>query len=155
MLFGIRHQAGRYANSGTRLPAGWRGRRMAEKLDLGLKVELVDANGDVVKVPPRNGTVRSSRQKMRIITPEGDVFFNNIQWKTLGQVILYAGAERVKEMNFLSAGMPLVSNHLFSNNNYVQYQHEIAPNVFLFNYSDTKKKAEIIYKKYLTNSILI
>lgn len=118
--------------------------RINNELDLGMKVELVNANGDVVKVPPRNGTVRSSRQKMRIITPEGDVFFNNIQWKTLGQVILYAGAERVKEMNFLSAGMPLVSNHLFSNNNYVQYQHEIAPNVFLFNYSDTKKKAEII-----------
>lgn len=117
--------------------------RISEELDLGLKVELVDASGNVVNVPSRNSTTRSARQKMRITTPEGIVFFNNIQWKTLGQVILYAGAERVKEMNFQSAGMPIISDHLFSNI-YAQDQHEIAPNVYLLNYSDTRRKVEII-----------
>lgn len=117
--------------------------KISEELNLGLKVDLVDVYGNILDVIPHNNIIRNPRQKIRITTPEGDVFFNNIQWKTLGQVILYAGADKVQEMNFQSAGIPLVSNHIIQGK-YSQFQHEIAPNVFLLNYNDTRQKVQII-----------
>lgn len=60
---------------------------ISDNLNLGLKVDILDAKGNVI-----NYTVkRSNRRKIKVTTPDGKVFYSNLVWETLRDVVLYAG----------------------------------------------------------------
>lgn len=117
---------------------------ISDYLDLDLKVEVLNAKGEVVNVEPKkNMNIRSQRSNIRAKTPDGKVFFHDLAWQTLGDVVLYAGVERVRSLEISTIGIPLIDDHL-SESNYSKQQHEIAPGVYLNTNSDTRKKIKQI-----------
>lgn len=115
-------------------------------LDLGLKVEVLNNKGEVVESRPyTSSSHRSNRKKIKVTTPEGKVFFSNVVWETLRDVVLYAGIDRVNSLGMETVGLPLISDHVTSGI-YEYAQHEIAPNVFLNTSGDTSRKVKQIKK---------
>lgn len=116
---------------------------ISENLGLGLKVEVLDANGDVVEAEtPKIGS-RSPRANIKVTTPDGKVFYHDLVWETLKDVVLYADPEKVKPLGLKYVGIPLVDDHI-TPGIYAKQQHEIADGVFLNTYSDTRTKMKQI-----------
>ncbi len=117
---------------------------ISDNLGLNLKVEVLNAKGDVVDVDSkRNSSTRSQRANIRVKTPDGKVFYHDLAWQTLGDVVLYAGVDKVRSLALYLAGIPLVDDHL-SGTIYAKQQHEITPGFYLNTYSDTKRKVKQI-----------
>lgn len=113
---------------------------ISRNLGLGLKVDIIDSKGNIVSQAPSQ---RSDRKKLRITTPEGKVFFNNVVWETLRDVVLYAGADRVKSLGLENVGLPLIADHV-TPGIYESAQHEIANGVYLNTSADTQRKMQQI-----------
>lgn len=149
--------AGRYGKDQKELPGGYwlitnsktivkknQIDAISDNLGLDLKVEVLNANGKVVNVEPkRNISSRSQRANIRVRTPDGKVFFHDLAWQTLGDVVLFAGVEMVRSLGLSCAGIPLVDDHI-TDGIYAKQQHEIATGVFLNTLSDTKRKIKQI-----------
>lgn len=118
---------------------------ISKELGLGLKVEVLDPENEVVvdshkttRTNPRN-----SRVNIKVTTPDGKVFFNDVVWETLKDVVLYAGSDHVRSLGQKYVGIPLVDDHI-TQGIYAKQQHEIEPGVFLNTYSDTRTKVKQI-----------
>lgn len=116
---------------------------ISENLGLGLKVEVLNANGEIVNVPSKKLSNRSQRLNIRVTTPEGKVFFHDLVWETLRDVVLYAGSDRVRSLGQKFVGIPLVDDHV-TPGQYAKQQHEIEPGIYLNTFSDTKNKMKQI-----------
>lgn len=117
---------------------------ISDNLGLNLKVEVLNAKGEVVDVDTRRPTSnRSQRTNIKVTTPDGKVFSHDLAWETLKDVVLYAGADKVKTLGQKYVGIPLIDDHI-TDGIYAKQQHEIAPNVFLNTYSDTRTKVKQI-----------
>ena len=92
----------------------------------------------------------SSRYIIRVICPNGKEFCSNFVWKTLVDVVIYAGAERVKKLNIICMGDNLVSSRLNSNKIYRTGQKDIGKGLYVCTFSSTDvkyKQIEIINKE--------
>lgn len=117
---------------------------ISKELGLGLKVEVLDAEEVVVESPKSTRTnPRSARVNIKVTTSDGKVFFNDIVWETLKDVVLYAGSDRVRSLGQKYVGIPPVDDHI-TQGIYAKQQHEIEPGIYLNTYSDTRTKAKQI-----------
>lgn len=116
---------------------------ISKELGLGLKVEVLNAKGEVIEDSPRRTNPRSSRVNIRVTTPDGKIFFHDLVWETLKDVVLYAGSSKVRALGQKYVGIPLVDDHITSGI-YAKQQHEIEPGIYLNTYSDTRTKAKQI-----------
>jgi hypothetical protein len=117
---------------------------ISKNLDLGLKCEVLNENVDIVNVERiRTNSGRSHSSNLKVTTPEGEVFFHDKVWETLRDVVLLAGTENVRKLGLINCGIPLVDDHI-TQGTYASQKHEIAPNVFLNTYSDTRTKMKQI-----------
>ena len=82
----------------------------------------------------------SSRYIIRVKYPNGSEFCSNLVWETLVDVVMYAGAERVKQLNIICMGDNLVSSHLNNNIIYRSAQKDIGRGLYVCSYSSTEVK---------------
>lgn len=116
---------------------------ISNELGLNLKVEVLNAKGEVVVDSSKRTNPRKSRVNIKVTTPEGKVLLHDLVWETLKDVVLYAGADKVRTLGLKYVGIPLVDDHI-TPGIYAKQQHEIEPGIFLNTYSDTRTKAKQI-----------
>ena len=82
----------------------------------------------------------SSRYIIHVKYPNGSEFSSNLVWETLVDVVNYAGAERVKQLNIVCMGDNLVSSRLNDNPLYRSAQKDIGRGLYVCTYSSTETK---------------
>ena len=82
----------------------------------------------------------SSRYIIRVKYPDGKISCDELVWKTLLDVVKYAGAERVRRLNIVCMGDNLVSPNLNGNPIYRSAQKKCALGLYLCTYSSTAVK---------------
>lgn len=82
----------------------------------------------------------SSRYKIHVKYPNGSDFSSDLVWKTLVDVVNYAGPERVKQLNIICMGDNLVSSRLNDNSIYRAAQKDIGRGLYVCTYSSTDTK---------------
>ena len=91
--------------------------------------------------------VQRTRQKryiLKVTFPDGRVSCHRIVWKTMNDVIRYAGPERVQQLGIMVAGLNLVSSELHELERYRAAQKEVAPGLYVYAHSSTNAKYEQI-----------
>ena len=79
-----------------------------DELELDLKVYLVPLDGSEITLLPRVEVPEGTRAKIRVTFPDGRVIFPSKVLETLVEVVKYAGAERVRELNINCCGDNLI-----------------------------------------------
>lgn len=82
----------------------------------------------------------SGRYVIRVKYPNGSEFSSNLVWKTLVDVVNYAGPERVRRLNIICMGDNLVSSQLNENPIYRSGQKSIGRGLYVCTYSSTDTK---------------
>lgn len=91
--------------------------------------------------------VQRTRQKryiLKVTFPDGRVSCHRIVWKTMNDVIRYAGPERVRQLGIMVAGLNLVSSELHELERYRAAQKEVAPGLYVYGHTNTNTKYEQI-----------
>ena len=94
-----------------------------------------------------NTTTPGRRQKkyiIRVIFPDGRVSCHKLVLETLLDVVRFAGAEKVKQMNMNVLGDNFISTELSSNERYRIGQKEVEPGLYVNTYTSTETKLEQI-----------
>lgn len=82
--------------------------KISDELELDLKVYLVPLDGSYITVLPNVETPEGTRAKIRVTFPDGRVIFPSKVLEALVEVVKYAGAERVRELNINCCGDNLI-----------------------------------------------
>ena len=111
----------------------------------GLDVNLIERG------PTQEQLFKSSepgrRQKkyiIRVIFPDGRISCHKLVLETLLDVVRYAGAEKVRQMNINVLGDNFISTELSSNTRYRIGQKEVEPGLYVNTYTSTDTKLEQI-----------
>ncbi len=94
-----------------------------------------------------NDDTHRSRQKryiLKVTFPDGRVSCHRIVWKTMIDVIRYAGPERVQQLGIMVAGLNLVSSEFYEQERYRMAQKEVAPGLYIYGHTKTDVKYEQI-----------
>lgn len=81
---------------------------ISDELELDLKVYLVPLDGTEMTLLPRVEIPEGTRAKIRVTFPDGRVIFPSKVLEALVEVVKYAGAERVRELNINCCGDNLI-----------------------------------------------
>lgn len=81
---------------------------ISDELELDLKVYLVPLDGSEITLLPRVEVPEGTRAKIRVTFPDGRVIFPSKVLEALVEVVKYAGAERVRELNINCCGDNLI-----------------------------------------------
>lgn len=114
----------------------------------GLDIQLVEKKPVQENFFPSN-TKSSRRQKkyiIKVIFPDNHISCSQMVWKTLVDVIRYAGAQNVRNLGIYIMGDNLVSSELNSNERYRVGQKEVEAGLYVCTYSSTDAKYEQIRK---------
>ena len=87
---------------------------------------------------------RKKQYIIRVTFPNSYVSCEKMVWKTLLDVVRYAGAENVRKLGIMLLGDNFISTELSENSRYAAGQKEIEPGLYVNTYSDTKTKLEQI-----------
>ena len=87
---------------------------------------------------------RQKRYILKVTFPDGRVSCHRIVWKTMNDVIRYAGPERVQQLGIMVAGLNLVSSELHELERYRAAQKEVAPGLYVYGHTNTNTKYEQI-----------
>lgn len=82
----------------------------------------------------------SSRYIIRVKYPNGSVFSSDLVWETLVDVVNYAGAERVRQLNITHLGDNLVTPRLNDNPQYRRAQKRVGTGLYICTLSSTDAK---------------
>ena len=107
----------------------------------GLDIQLVERRTVQDVTMPNSG--QGKRQKkfiIRVTFPDNHVSCNKMVWKTLLDVVRYAGPEKVRNLNMYIMGGNLVSPDLHENERYRVGQKEVSPGLYVCTYSSTETK---------------
>ena len=114
---------------------------ISNSLGLDLKIEkiLIDS-GEVVDESPTTYQPfkLSSRQKIWVQFPDGSISNHSKVQQTLVDVVIFAGPERVRDLNIIVCGDNLVTSNL--NPTYIKAYKEVSEGLFVNTASDTKRK---------------
>lgn len=81
---------------------------------------------------------KSSKSVLRVTFPDGKTISDNFAYQTLIETIKTIGVERVKQLNIICSGVPLVSNKKDDFYN----QHEISRGLYIMTHSSTRTKKD-------------
>lgn len=95
---------------------------ISDELELDLKVSLIPLVGSDCTSYPRIKVPEGTRSKIRVTFPDGRIIFPNRVLETLVEVVKYAGAERVRELNIINC-----ANNLILKNPAPRYQKPCKP----------------------------
>ena len=118
---------------------------ISNSLGLDLKIEkvLIDSGEVVEEVPVSNQPFKlSSRQKIWVQFPDGSISNHAKVMQTLVDVVIYAGPERVRDLNIIVCGDNLVTSNL--NPTYTSAYKEVGEGLYVNTASDTKRKYQQI-----------
>lgn len=99
----------------------------------------VEHNVGIIK---RNSPTKSAKTNLRVTLQNGKVIENRFAYETLQEVVMLAGAEKVRSLGIIQCGVPLVSNTQDDFYN----QKEIAKELYLITHSSTGQKRQQIEK---------
>ena len=118
---------------------------ISNSLGLDLKIEkvLIDSGEVVEETPVSNQPFKlSSRQKIWVQFPDGSISNHAKVMQTLVDVVIYAGPERVRDLNIIVCGDNLVTSNL--NSTYTTAYKEVGEGLYVNTASDTKRKYQQI-----------
>ena len=118
---------------------------ISNSLGLDLKIEkvLIDSGEVVEETPVSNQPFKlSSRQKIWVQFPDGSISNHAKVMQTLVDVVMYAGPERVRDLNIIVCGDNLVTSNL--NPTYTTAYKEVGEGLYVNTASDTKRKYQQI-----------
>jgi hypothetical protein len=118
---------------------------ISNSLGLDLKIEkvLIDSGEVVEETPVSNQPFKlSSRQKIWVQFPDGSISNHAKVMQTLVDVVMYAGPERVRDLNIIVCGDNLVTSNL--NPTYATAYKEVGEGLYVNTASDTKRKYQQI-----------
>lgn len=101
-------------------------------------------NYDVASSKIRSLERLNKKHKIRVTYPNGRSFSSILVWKTLVDVIKYAGAARVNQLNIKYLGDNLVTPHLNENPQYRRAQKGVGNGMYVNTYSSTEEKIKQI-----------
>ena len=84
--------------------------------------------------------VRQGRNLIKVVFPDGQEICHNQVWKTLMEVVKYAGLQKVRKLGIYEMGDNLISNQLNKKTQYRVAQKEIEPGWYLQTLSSTDAK---------------
>lgn len=115
-------------------------KQISEQLNLGLQVDFISLDGTKLEVTQPT----SSRQKIKVIFPDGKEIRYNTVADTFIEVIQYAGAERVRDLNFTIAYDNLILTENQINPKYAIATKPLDKGFFVNTNIPTTHKAEIL-----------
>ena len=92
----------------------------------------------------RNSIKKSPRTNLRVTFPNGKVIENRFALETLKEVIQTVGIDKVRALNIIQCGVPLISNTL--DNAYASSQKDVAKDWYLMTLSSTITKKQQLDK---------
>ena len=120
-------------------------KQISDTLQLNLNVEFISIDGtDAVPQTPTANTTSSNRQKIKVTFPDGNVICHAIVSDTFVEVVKYAGAEKVRDLNINTAGDNLIVSKEHINPKYEISTKLVDGNWYCFTNISTTKKAEIL-----------
>ena len=115
--------------------------RISNELDLGLKIDIVSiATGEIVELD--NTATTSSRQKIRVVFPNGKTIQPKKVLDALVEVVQYAGPERVHGLHIIVCADNLITNTPIPR--YAKACKAVGNGWFVNTYSSTQTKYEQI-----------
>jgi hypothetical protein len=115
--------------------------KISNELELDLKVDIVSvATGEIINLEDEPST--STRQKIKVIFPDGRTIQPNKVLETLVEVVKYAGPERVRDLGIIVCADNLVLKT--PNPRYVKPCKPVGNGLFVNTCSDTPTKYEQI-----------
>lgn len=122
--------------------------KISEELGLGLKVDLISiATGEIII--PTEELNTSTRQKIKVIFPDGRTIQPNKVLEALVEVVKYAGPERVRNLNITICADNLVLKE--PKQRYAKPCKPVSNGWFVNTCSDTQTKYEQI--KYISDNL--
>ena len=118
---------------------------ISNSLGLDLKIDkvLIDSGEIVDESPISTQPFKlSSRQKIWVQFPDGHVSNHARVMQTLVDVVIFAGPERVRDLNIIVCGDNLVTSNL--NPTYTKAYKEVGKGLYVNTASDTKRKYQQI-----------
>ena len=100
-------------------------------------IEWSKCNEDGV-IPEESRVVKQSRQKIKVQFPDGRISNHSKVMQTLVDVIIYAGPEKVRELNIIICNDNLVTSNL--NPLYMSSYKDVGDGLYVNTCSDTKRK---------------
>lgn len=90
----------------------------------------------------RSSSPKSAKTNLRVTFPDGKIIENRFAYETLQDVVMYAGIDKVRSLNIIQCGVPLVST---TQDNFYN-QKEISKGIYLITHSSTGQKRQQIEK---------
>ena len=118
---------------------------ISNSLGLDLKIDkvLIDSGEIVDELPISTQPFKlSSRQKIWVQFPDGHISNHARVMQTLVDVVIFAGPERVRDLNIIVCGDNLVTSNL--NPTYTKAYKEVGEGLYVNTASDTKRKYQQI-----------
>lgn len=118
---------------------------ISNSLGLDLKIDkvLIDSGEIVDESPISTQPFKlSSRQKIWVQFPDGHISNHTRVMQTLVDVVIFAGPERVRDLNIIVCGDNLVTSNL--NPTYTKAYKEVGEGLYVNTASDTKRKYQQI-----------
>lgn len=118
---------------------------ISNTLGLDLKIDkiLIDSGEIVDESPiPTQPFKLSSRKKIWVQFPNGNISNHTKVMQTLVDVVIFAGPERVRDLNIIVCGDNLVTANL--NPTYIKAYKEVGKGLYVNTASDTKRKYQQI-----------
>lgn len=118
---------------------------ISNSLGLDLKIDkvLIDSGEIVDESPISTQPFKlSSRQKIWVQFPDGHISNHARVMQTLVDVVIFAGPERVRDLNIIVCGDNLVTANL--NPTYTKAYKEVGEGLYVNTASDTKRKYQQI-----------
>lgn len=118
---------------------------VSNSLGLDLKIDkvLIDSGEIVDEAPISTQPFKlSSRQKIWVQFPDGHISNHARVMQTLVDVVIFAGPERVRDLNIIVCGDNLVTSNL--NPTYTKAYKEVGEGLYVNTASDTKRKYQQI-----------
>jgi hypothetical protein len=118
--------------------------RLTRKRSMAIPVELDFANDKKEKTFSERETFtisshsKSSKTTLRVKFADGKTISHRFAYDTLLDTIKIIGYDKVKELNMICCGVPLVSNH--KDDFYTQ--HELSKGIYVMTHSSTRTKKE-------------
>ena len=111
-----------------------------EKLQTFIDEKTAKAEPAVIESQEEEQRTNSSRYIIRVKYPNGSVFCSDLVWETLVDVVNYAGAERVRQLNIVYLGDNLVTPRLNDNPQYRRAQKRVGRGLYVSTCSSTDVK---------------
>ena len=121
--------------------------RISRKRNFADQMETIEIIADPqiehnVGIIKRNSPTKSEKKNLRVTFQDGKEIENRFAYETLQEVVMLAGAEKVRSLGIIQCGVPLVSNTQDDFYN----QKEIAKGLYLITHSSTGQKRQQIEK---------